>query len=59
MRTCRFKKFLFDIFFALARYMVVKTAHSYFDMVLRTTKHTKFYPGSCLSLAVIALHLVV
>jgi hypothetical protein len=42
--------------FAPARYMVVKIAHSYSEMVLQTTKHTKFYPGSGPSLEVIALH---
>jgi hypothetical protein len=34
------------VFFALARYRVVKIAHSYFEVVLRTTKHTIVYPGS-------------
>jgi hypothetical protein len=43
------------MFFALVRYRVVKIAHSYFEVVLRTKKHTMFYPGSSPSLEVIAL----
>jgi hypothetical protein len=35
-----------SVFFAPARYRVVKIACSYSEVVLRTTKHTKFYPGS-------------
>jgi hypothetical protein len=44
-----------SVFFALARYRVVKIACSYSEVVLQTTKHTKFYPGSSPSLEVIAL----
>jgi hypothetical protein len=43
------------VFFAPARYGVVKITRSYSDVVLRTTNHTKFYPGSAPSLEVIAL----
>jgi hypothetical protein len=46
------------VFFALARYRVVKIAHSYSKVVLRTTKHTIVYPGSGPTLEVIALCLV-
>jgi hypothetical protein len=42
------------VFFAPARYRVVKIAHSSFEVVLRTTKHM-IYPGSGPSLEVIAL----
>jgi hypothetical protein len=48
-----------SVFFAPARYGVIKIAHSHSEMVLRTTKHNKFYPGSGPSLEVIALHLTV
>jgi predicted membrane channel-forming protein YqfA (hemolysin III family) len=47
------------VFFASARYKVVKIAHSCSEMVLRTTKHTMIYPGSGPSLEVIALRLAV
>jgi hypothetical protein len=44
-----------SVFFAPARYNVVKIARSYFDVVLQTTKHTIFYPDLCPSLKVIAI----
>jgi hypothetical protein len=47
------------VFFAPARYRVVKIACSYSKVVLRTTNHTIVYPGSDLSLKVIALYPVV
>jgi hypothetical protein len=47
------------VFFALARCRVVKITRSCSEMVLRTIKHTKIYPGSGPSLKVIALRLVV
>jgi aromatic ring-opening dioxygenase LigB subunit len=34
------------VFFALARYRVVKIARSSYEVVLRTTKHMVIYPGS-------------
>jgi hypothetical protein len=63
IRACRGKlrcKSIFlahqlSMFFAPARYMVVKIVHSYSDVVSRTTKHTMVYPGSAPSLEVIAL----
>jgi hypothetical protein len=42
-------------FFAPIRYIVVKIMCSYSEVVLRTTKHTIFYPGSGPSMEVIAL----
>jgi hypothetical protein len=48
-----------SVFFALARYRVVKIEHSCFKVVLRTTKHTIVYPGSGPSLKVIAIHPVI
>jgi hypothetical protein len=36
----------------LARYQVVKIAHSCYEVVLRTTKYTLVYPGSGPSLEV-------
>jgi hypothetical protein len=50
---------ILSVFFALARYRVVKITHFCSDMVLQTTKHTKFYPGSAHSLEVIVLSPVV
>jgi hypothetical protein len=44
-----------SVFFAPARYRVVKITHSYSEMVLQTTKHTKIYPDSGPYLEVIAL----
>jgi hypothetical protein len=48
-----------SMFLLLARYRVVKIAHSYSEVVLRTTKHTMVYLGADPSLEVIALRLVV
>jgi hypothetical protein len=50
---------IMSVFFALARYRVVKIAHSSSEVVLRTTKHTVTYPGSGPSSEVIALCLVI
>jgi hypothetical protein len=47
------------MFFAPARYRVVKIARSNFEVVLQITKHTIIYPGSGSSSEVIALHLTV
>jgi hypothetical protein len=44
-----------SVFFSLVRYRVVKITHSYFKVVLRTTKHTIVYHGSGPSMEVIAL----
>jgi hypothetical protein len=44
-----------SVFFAPARYMEVKIARSYSEVVSQTTKHTMIYPGSGPSLEVIAL----
>jgi hypothetical protein len=44
--------------FCTGKSRVFKIAHSSFEVVLRTTKHTVIYPGSCPSLEVIALYLV-
>jgi hypothetical protein len=44
-----------SVFFAPARYRVVKIMYSYSVVVLRTTKHTIVYPGLGPSLEVIAL----
>jgi hypothetical protein len=41
--------------FYTSKNMVVKIAHSSFEMVLRTTKHTMIYLGSGSSLQVIAI----
>jgi hypothetical protein len=43
------------MFFAPARYMMLKIMCSSAEVVLRTTKHTVSYPGSEPSLEVIAL----
>jgi hypothetical protein len=43
------------VFFAPARYRVVKMMCSSSEMVLQTTKHTMIYPGSGPSLKVIVL----
>jgi hypothetical protein len=43
------------VFFASARYKVVKIMCSCSEVVLRTTKHTMVYPSSGPSLEVIAL----
>jgi hypothetical protein len=43
------------MFFALARYRVLKIARSCFEVVLRTTKHTMVYLDLGPSLEVIAL----
>jgi hypothetical protein len=48
-----------SVFFTPAMYMMVKIAYSYSEMVLQTTRHTKFYPTSDPSLEVIALRLAV
>jgi hypothetical protein len=48
-----------SVFFALARYRVVKIAHYSFEVVLRTTKHTVVYSSLGPSLKVIALRLAV
>jgi hypothetical protein len=48
-----------SVFFAPARCRVVKIVHSYSKMVLRTTKQTKIYLGSGLSLKIIVLRSVV
>jgi hypothetical protein len=45
------------VFFAPARYRVVKITRSYSEVVLRTIKHTMVYPGSGSSLEVIDLRL--
>jgi hypothetical protein len=45
-----------SVFFAPVRYRVIKIIGSYFEVVLRTTKYTMVYPGSCPSLKVIVLH---
>jgi hypothetical protein len=45
-----------SVFFAPARYKVVKITCSYSKVVLQTTKHTMIYPGLGPSLEVIALH---
>jgi hypothetical protein len=50
---------ILSVFFALARYMVVKIMCSCSEVVLQTTKHTMVYPGSCPSLEVIVLRPVV
>jgi hypothetical protein len=50
---------ILSVFFAPVRYMVVKIMRSCSEVVLRTTKHTMVYPGSCPSLEVIALRSVV
>jgi hypothetical protein len=47
------------IVFYTRKNRVVKIMCSNSEMVLRTTKHTMIYPGSGISLEVIALHLVV
>jgi hypothetical protein len=44
-----------SMFFAPTRYRVVKISRSCSKVVLQTTKHTIFYPGSSPSLEVIAL----
>jgi hypothetical protein len=46
---------MLSVFFALARYRVVKIACSSSKVVLRTTKHTVIYPSSGTSSEVIAL----
>jgi hypothetical protein len=43
------------VFFALARYRVVKIVCSYSEMVLQTMKHTIVYPNSGPYYEVIAL----
>jgi hypothetical protein len=43
------------VFFAPARYRVVKIACSCPEVVLQTTKHTMVYPSSSSSLEVIVL----
>jgi hypothetical protein len=43
------------VFFASARYRVVKIARSSFEVVLRTTEDTVIYHGSVPSLEVIGL----
>jgi hypothetical protein len=48
-----------SVFFTLARYRVVKIAHSSSEVVLQTTKHTVIYLGSGPSSDVIALRPVV
>jgi hypothetical protein len=48
-----------SVFFISTRYRVVKITHSSFEVVLRTSKQTIGYPGSDLSLEVIALRLAV
>jgi hypothetical protein len=48
-----------SVFLPSTRYMKVNIMCSYFEVVLQTIKHTMIYPGSCPSLEVIALHLVV
>jgi hypothetical protein len=50
---------LLSVFFALSKYRVVKITSSCSEVVMRTIKHTMFYPGSCHSLEVIALRPVV
>jgi hypothetical protein len=45
-----------SVFFASARYRVVRIVCSYSKVVLRTTKHTIVYSGSGPSLKVIVLH---
>jgi hypothetical protein len=47
---------LVSLFFASARYMVVKIVRSSSEVVIHTIKHTMIYPSSGLSLEVIALH---
>jgi hypothetical protein len=37
-----------SVFFAPVRYRVVKITYSNSEVVLRTIKHTMFYPASCL-----------
>jgi hypothetical protein len=44
-----------SVFFTLARYKVVKIAHSSFELVLQTIRHTVIYPSSSPYLEVIAL----
>jgi hypothetical protein len=44
-----------SVFFAPARYKVVKIARSNFDVVLRTIKHMMIYPSLGPSLEVIVL----
>jgi hypothetical protein len=57
--TCATSTAAMSVFFAPARYKVVKIALSYFKVVLQTTKHTIFYLGSGPSLEVIALRLAI
>jgi hypothetical protein len=45
-----------SVFFALAIYRVVKITRSYFETVLRTTKHIIIYPSLDPSCKVIAIH---
>jgi hypothetical protein len=48
-----------SVFFAPARYRVIKIMHFSFEVVLRTMKRTMIYPDSGPSSEVIVLHPVV
>jgi hypothetical protein len=47
------------VFFAPARYMVVKIARFSSEVVLQTIKHMMIYPSLDPSLKIIALHIAV
>jgi hypothetical protein len=47
------------VFFAPARYRVVRISHFYSEMVLQTKKHTMDYPGLGPTLEVITLRQMV